>query len=312
MMSPGLIDRVSRIVHEDCLGADFDHKGVNLMLGKKMKWGKISIHDSTIGDILTTPAGTWAIYDAMGNHLATRDGELHNNLVQLDLLIREKELVDIMISKNGLTIELNERLDNVMININTVLGRLPSTEDLMEREFGCDYRRLYEVIMNGLKNVMVAIQTRRAVAENETRVYLVNRIRYMEEKFGEGSEQAEEQREKLFIFDDTGLKERANRFRDFLEKNNEKATKAFCKLSKEGGTNDDITQIKRDDGVVFQNSAQRGEHIRKFYENLYKKRLDALMSVEDFLGERMCNEEWVANRKLSGDERESLETAVTM
>jgi hypothetical protein len=57
------------------------------------------------------------------NHLATRDGELHNNLVQLDLLIREKELVDIMISKNGLTIELNERLNNVMTNINTVIGR---------------------------------------------------------------------------------------------------------------------------------------------------------------------------------------------
>jgi hypothetical protein len=63
-MSPELIDRVTRIVYEDRLGADFDHKGVNLVLGKKTKWGKISIHDSTIGDIITTPAGTWAIYDA--------------------------------------------------------------------------------------------------------------------------------------------------------------------------------------------------------------------------------------------------------
>ncbi len=232
--------------------------------------------------------------------------------MQLDLLIREKELVDIMISKNGLTIELNERLNNVMININRVIGRLPRTDKLMGRDFECDYRRLYEVIVNGLKNVMVAIQNRRATAEKETRGYLVNRIRYMEEKFGIGSEQAEEQREKLFRFDDNGLKERANRFRDFLEKNNEKATKAFCKLSKEGGTNDDISQIKGDDGGVFPNSAQRGEHIRKFYENLYKKRLDPLMSVEEFLGGRICNEDWVTDRKLSGEERESLEIAVTM
>jgi hypothetical protein len=121
-------------------------------------------------------------------------------------------------------------------------------------------------------------------AENETRDYLSERIRYMEQKFGVESEQAEEQREKLFRFDEIGLKERANRFREFLDKNNEKATKAFCKLSKEGGTNDDLSQIKGDDGVAFGNEKQRGEHIRRFYEQLYKKRLDVLISVEDFLG----------------------------
>jgi exonuclease III len=37
MMSPELIDRVTRIVYEDRLGADFDHKGVNLVLGMKAK-----------------------------------------------------------------------------------------------------------------------------------------------------------------------------------------------------------------------------------------------------------------------------------
>jgi hypothetical protein len=182
MISPELIDRVTRIRYEDRLGADFDHKGVNLVLGRKAKWGKISIHDSTLGDAITIPVGTWAIYDAIGNHLVDRDVVLHNNLVQLDLLIREKELVDIMISKNGLTIELNERLSNVMENINTVLTRLPRIEELVGREFGCDYRQLYEVIVNGIKNVLVAVQNRRSTAENETREFLVERIRYMEQK----------------------------------------------------------------------------------------------------------------------------------
>jgi hypothetical protein len=79
-----------------------------------------------------------------------RDRALDNNLVQLDLLIREKELVDIMISRNGLTIELNERLNNVTENINTVLIRLPGIEELVGRDFGCDYRQLYEVIINGI------------------------------------------------------------------------------------------------------------------------------------------------------------------
>jgi hypothetical protein len=82
----------------------------------------------------------------------------------------------------------------------------------------------------------------------------------MEQKFGGGSEQAEDQREKLFRFDDNNLKERATRFREFLDQNNEKATKAFCKLSKEGGTNDDISQIKGDDGNAFGDEKKRGEH----------------------------------------------------
>jgi hypothetical protein len=186
MISPDLIDRVARITYDDRLGADFDHKGVNLTLGAKAKWGKISIHDSTLSDSITTPVGTWAIYDAIGNHLVDRDGILNNNLIQLDLLIREKELVDIMISRNGLTVELNDRLTNVMENLNTVINRLPRIEELMNREFGCDYRQLYEVIVNGIKNVLVAVQNRRSIAEHEARDFLVERIRYMEQKFGWG------------------------------------------------------------------------------------------------------------------------------
>jgi hypothetical protein len=43
--------------------------------------------------------------------------------------------------------------------------------------------------------------------------------------------------------DDIDLKNRAVKFREFLEINNEKATKAFCRLGKEVGICDDITQI---------------------------------------------------------------------
>ncbi len=57
---------------------------------------------------------------------------------------------------------------------------------------------------------------------------------------------------------------------------------------------------------------KRGEHIRRFYEQLYKKRLDVLISVEDFLGERICNEGWVTERKLTEMEKDSLESVVTM
>ncbi len=105
--------------------------------------------------------------------------------------------MDILVSKRGLARDLKERLDNVAINIETVVNRLPGIEELVDREMSCNYRKLYEVIVNGLKNVMVSIQQRRARGENETREYLISRVQYMVDKFGEDSMQAEEQRELL-------------------------------------------------------------------------------------------------------------------
>jgi hypothetical protein len=82
--------------------------------------------------------------------------------------------------------------------------------------------------------------------------------------------------------DDIDLKNRAVKFREFLDFNNEKATKAFCKLGKEGGVCDDISQIVNDRGEDFSTEIGRGEHIRGYYETLYKKRLDNLLRIEDF------------------------------
>ncbi len=108
------------------------------------------------------------------------------------------------------------------------------------------------------------------------------------------------------------LKERASRFRDFLDANNERATKAFCRLSKEGGLCDDLTQIKDKDGNNFSNDKDRVEHIKGFYETLYKKKMDAILSIEDFLGNEIANVEWVNDRKLTDEERETLEGPVTL
>jgi hypothetical protein len=87
--------------------------------------------------------------------------------------------------------------------------------------------------------------------------------------FGFDSIQAEDEREKLLRMDDLDLKSRAVKFREFLDNNNEKATKAFCRLGKEGGVCDDITQIVKDNGEEFEGDNERGEHIRGYYKMLY-------------------------------------------
>jgi hypothetical protein len=249
--------------------------------------------------MISLPAGVMSVYDTVNNHLVEQNVDIRNNVTQLDILIREVELIKVLMSREGCTEELERRRATAENNIAIVMGRFPEMANLIEGEFSCNYKQLYEMIMMGLKNVLVAVQNRRAKEQTATRDFLINRINYMEEKFGVNSTQAGDTREQLLRFDDTLLKERASKFREFLDANNEQATKAFCRLSKEGGHNDDLSQIKNNNGEAFGNENQRGDYIKTFYENLYRNRLDVLLSIEDFLGNDTVGADWVRNRKLN-------------
>jgi hypothetical protein len=83
--------------------------------------------------------------------------------------------------------------------------------------------------------MLLNIQRRRSKEENIVRNKLIEREEYVKRVFGEQSQKWHDTKEAIFRYDDVRLKERATRFKDFLDKNNEKATKAFCRLSKEGG-----------------------------------------------------------------------------
>jgi hypothetical protein len=124
--------------------------------------------------------------------------------------------------------------------------------------------------------------------------------------------QALDEKEKLLRMDDQKLKERATKFTEFLDANNEKATAAFCRLSKEGGLSDDQSAIRDDRGGAFGNGQERNEYIRKYYAQLYRKKLDQLLSIEEFLGGNGVNDNWVSTRKLSEEEKQTLEQQVDL
>ncbi len=75
---------------------------------------------------------------------------------------------------------------------------------------------------------------------------------------------------------------------------------------------DDIDQIKGDDGRNFNTVGEREKYIRDFYAGIYKKRMDNLIRIEDFLRERGEDHGWVNGKKLNEEEREDLEQEITM
>ena len=144
------------------------------------------------------------------------------------------------------------------------------------------------------------------------REYIIRKIKRLEDMFGSDSEQVSGCVEELNKFDDAQLKIRANKYKEFLLINNEKPTKAFCLLGKENNLLDDMDQIKDSEGRDFSNKDERKEYIRKYYENLYKKKLDNLIKVEDFLGNDTANCDWVNDKKLNNMERDELEGQITL
>ncbi len=312
LVSENIAGDIQQIRYEDRLGADFDHKEVTLILGKGIKKGELVVFDNTLDDPLIEIIGTIGIYDALCSHLVVEDINLNRLVGNLDTCIRERELLEIVRIRTGENEFLLERINNADRAMANMLDELPDIGELLNREISCSFKSLYEIAIMNLKNKLVARQTARIKENDIIRNDIIARGVYIKNKFGESSTQYEDEREKLTRFDDLRLKEGAVKFREFLESNNEKINKAFCKLSKEGGLCDDTAQICDTDGGVFGNSNDRSEHIRKYYENLYKKRIDNLLEIEDFLQGDNDLPQWVESRKLSEDERGSLEQQVTM
>jgi hypothetical protein len=81
-------------------------------------------------------------------------------------------------------------------------------------------------------------------------------------------------------YDSKKIREETGKYMSFLRANNEKPTRKFCKLGKECNTVDDIAQIEKPGGGAFTFERDRAEHVRSFYVNLYKKKIDRVLEVE--------------------------------
>jgi hypothetical protein len=311
LISPALMNEISKVVYEDRISSDFDHREAVLTMGKKPVKGKITIYNSTIDHRYAEPMGLIGIYDALLTHLKTPDGKLNVIIGRGEQIMRElTEIIEIN-NTLGATEERNERIRRKEEEIERALGALPGVDELLTREYQCSKCTLYEVVVLNLKNRMTMLQ---AFLKRQHKLYRAELVRKIEEmcgRYGDISQQVQTAKENLSRYDNESLLTAAGKYADFLVKNYEKPTGAFCLLGKENNTYDDISQIKKENGENFADSKDRGEHIRRYYEGLYKKKLDIIFSIENFLTEGTCNEQWVQDRKLSQEEKDSLEGDIT-
>ncbi len=174
-------------------------------------------------------------------------------------------------------------------------------------ELSCSRTSFYEVLLNEYKNRIIALQGGIDRDNKYRRKWLVSKIKSFTEIFGKDSAQSKQCEEDLLTFDSNMIREETNKYVKFLQANNEKPTRKFCRLGKSCSTVDDIAQIEKPGGGPFSKDEDRAEHVRSFYVNLYKKKIDRVLELESFFEEAEWAELRRNGKKLDEGTREELE-----
>ena len=143
------------------------------------------------------------------------------------------------------------------------------------------------------------------------RVWLVKKVENFTRLFGKEANVTKQCVEELTEYDSVRGREETDKYVRYLIENNEKPTRDFCSLGKSKSTVDDISQIQKTGGGNFESDKERGEHIRLFYSNLYKKRIDRVLEIENLFTEEEWREVRENGRKLGEDVKLSLEGEIT-
>ena len=275
LVHPDLIDKIGKIKYEHKLSHDFDHKMVFLQIGGNKKSSTVRIFNDTLGHELSSIIGTCNVMDTINSHLADRNLDLSVQIGNMIRLIKEYFSLELVSLEHGRNEQVNIRLNEVknrLDEMTDLIQRGRGIDEFLELEFTCNYKLLYEAVANNLRNGLLELQYHIKKIKTVKRDLICTRLERMEIVFGRESDQFFTVLLELNNFDTNELRQRASKYREFVIQNNEKPTRAFCLLGKENNVLDDIDMIQDDDGNDFVNNESRKEYIRKYYENLYKKK----------------------------------------
>ncbi len=192
------------------------------------------------------------------------------------------------------------------------MQRTGGVQEWAVEEISCSRSTFYEVLLNEYKNRIIALQGALDKDSKYKREWLLSRRKVYAEIFGKDSTQYKESEEDILQHDSERLREETGKYMQFLRENNEKPTRKFCKLGKNTNTVDDIRQVQKPGGGEFSTDEERSEHIRNFYETLYKKKIDHILEIENFFTEDEWKKVREGGRKLNEEVKESLEGKITL
>ncbi len=315
IMSESLYDGVRSVFYGNRLSRDFDHREAVLHIGKNKKQKEgVYIKNETLERPEIDEIGVLGFLNCVANHLMVRDVELLARVGEL-----EGQYIEMCNVRRGIELELvddkdaeQRRLGVMKFRWDVKIRAMGNIQLLGDRELSCTASSFYEVLLNEYKNRIVALQGGLDRDRKYRRKWLEANASVIKGLFGKESQQYKQCEDNILAHDTNQLRVETNKYIKFLNDNNEKATRKFCKLGKTCSAVDDIEQIQGVGGRIFGSQAERAEHIRSFYENLYKKKIDRVMEIESLF----TGEEWDRvqrqGKKLDENTKQELEGEITL
>merc|ERR1711973_667764 len=93
--------------------------------------------------------------------------------------------------------------------------------------------------------------------------------------------------------------------------NQEKISKSFCNIFRATKDDSSLSLIRNSNGADFNSKPEQARYINSFYQNIYKKKKKTL-SLVDFLGSDIANNDEVLSKKLPDDKKRLLDLPLSI
>jgi hypothetical protein len=286
LISETIFNEVDSIFYGERISRDMDHLEVVLRLGKRPRTkGSLMIRNCTLDRPETDEISVLGYLDCLNTHLLHRNQNLSRVVGVLHGIYLEKCNLRGEADINGETELITDRLLHLDAEWIRVVRELGDLNELNDLELSCSDTTFYEVLLNEYKIRLVALQGNMDSRKLYKRKWLAKKLEVFKRLFPANAPQIKQCEDDILDYDSRELKKETDKYLEFLQENNEKPTRGFCKLGKNVSTVDDIDQILDANGNAFPNIEGREKHITGFYRNLYSKRIDRIIEIESFFSE---------------------------
>jgi len=218
--------------------------------------------------------------------------------------------------KLDLITEDQERRLEVLIEANNRAWEHIITYDrlqLLPRKIEDDI--FFEKLISYTNKAALSFQRSEKISEKFEQNELLNRLRILKKSYSFNAEQIRDIELRLSEIEEKINRERVDNYFKLDILNNEKITPHFLRIAKTIN-NDSLEIIGQPNGERFEHASDREAHIVDFYTDLYSlpetMPQDFAGCIENFLGEYICGHEVVQNSKLSEQEKNLLENALSI
>ena len=313
LTSRDILTITEEITYTPLLTSLFDHKAVKLKLGVRKKETRISIDNKSVffpGMFETATVSALDLYRSCTDlNLQPVIQELNQVLLDLKSVVLHKTKLiykDLLVEQ--FCINLSEKFLNMRQNAQ-------SWVELSSQELNVSKEIFFQTLQNNIKNDMYAYQQAIKKSERSFITKSNNELNRLKESPETTCEQVFTLEQNLSeYYDLTNLIE-CQKIKKWELFNLEKPNTAFCAMNKGKNKSDTLDLIKDNtiigNPVSFPNSMERNEHIKDYYSKIYTSKGPSDITIEEFLGPDIVNSNYVKEKKLTEEEKLSMEHHIT-